>query len=158
MDIIKAPTKIKDAVYRGDFKYIPPPAGTKIEGNEKCASQDAEIEQRLVGNIMEVGAPECWNLKQLCIRKGIKIADELAMLLERFDFWLIQSAFSFIPAPDNQFKWARIVTLLEGLSDDLESPIAYDLFPRNIFQENNKEKEINIGLNFKFKSIVEAKC
>lgn len=158
MDIIKAPTTITDTVYRGEFIRTQPPESIELTGNDKGTNQDAEIEQRLSGNIMEVGKPEYWNLKQLCMRKDIQMAQELEVLLDRFDFWLIQSAYSFIPAHGSQFTWARIVTLLEGLSDDPESPIAYDVFPRNISQEKNKEKEINIGLNFKFKTIIETKA
>ena len=156
MDIIKAPTKISAPVYRAQFKYIPPSLGSdKIE---KGTTNESEIQQRLSGNIIEVGQPECWNLKELCTRKRVNIPEKIRMLTDRYDFWLIQSAFAFIPAHGSKFTWARIVTVMEALPDISGDPIAYDAFPKNIYEEKYKDKEINVGLNFKFKTVVETKA
>ena len=151
MDVIKAPTKIEH-VYRAEFRYTPAPGVKGIGGFE-----DAEIEKRLTGNIMEVGEPERWNLKELCNRKGIKLPVEIEMLLDEFDFWLIQSVFSFMPSPNNQFNWARIVAKLELLSKDNINPITYDAYPRNIYREKKEKHRVNIGLSFKFAEIIEPK-
>jgi hypothetical protein len=156
VDIIKAPTTINHSVYRAEFKHAQHTLPSNKNG--KGIDDYAEIQRRLVGNIMEVGEPECWNLKALCNRKKIKIPEKVNMLLDKSDFWLIQSAFSFIPAHGSQFIWARIVTSLEALTGYSENHIAYDAYPKNIFQEINRDKEINIGLNFKFETMVEAKA
>lgn len=153
MDIIKAPTKIEHPIYRAKFRYTPAPAIKGVGG-----FNDTEIEERLTGNIMEVGAPERWNLKELCKRKGIELPVEIDMLCDEFDFWLIQSAFSFMPAHGSQFEWARIVANMEPLSESVKNPIAYDAYPRNIYQEIKKKHRISIGLSLKFAEIIEPKA
>ena len=150
MDIIKAPTKIEHSIYRAEFKYTPTPGVKGIKGFE-----DAEIEKRLTGNIMEVGEPERWNIKELCNRKGIKLPVEIEMILDEFDFWLIQTAFAFMPAHDNQFDWARIVAKMEPLSESMKNPIAYDAYPKGVYEEKKEKRRISIGLSLKFAEIIE---
>ena len=152
MDVIKAPTKIEH-VYRAEFRYTPAPGVKGIGGFD-----DTEIQERLTGNIMEVGEPERWNLKELCKRKEIKLPVEIEMLSDEFDFWLIQTAFAFMPAHDNQFDWARIVAKMEPLSESMKNPIAYDAYPRNIYEEKKEKHRISIGLSLKFAEIIEPKA
>ena len=80
------------------------------------------------------------------------------MLLGKFDFWLIQSPFSFMPAHDNQFKWARIAAKMKPLSESMKNPIAYDAYPRGIYEEIKEKHRISIGLSFKFAEIIEPKA
>jgi hypothetical protein len=149
MDVIKAPTKIEHPIYRAEFKYIPAPETKGTSG-----SKDTEIEKRLTGNIMEVGEPERWNLKELCKRKGIKLPVEIEMLCEEFDFWLIQSKFSFMPAHDNQFDWGRIVAKMEPLSESMKNPIAYDAYPKGVYEEKKEKHRVGIGFSLKFAEII----
>jgi len=153
MDVIKAPTKIEHPVYRAEFRYTPAPGVKGIKGFE-----DAEIEKRLTGNIMEVGEPERWNIKELCKRKGIELPVEIAMLSDEFDFWLVQSAFAFMPAQDDQFNWARIVAKMEPLSESMKNPIAYDAYPKGVYEEKKEKHRISIGLSLKFAEIIEPKA
>jgi hypothetical protein len=153
MDVIKAPTTIEHPIYRAEFKYTPAP-GTKA----KKDFSDTEIQERLTGNIMEVGEPERWNYKELCKRKGIELPVETEMLCDEFDFWLIQSAFAFMPAHDAQYDWGRIVAKMEPLSESMKKPITFDAYPRNIYQEKKEKHRISIGLNFKFAEIIEMKA
>lgn len=148
MDVIKAPTKIEHPIYRAEFKYTPALGIKKISG-----FNDTD-QERLKGNIIEVGEPERWNLKELCKRKEMKLPIEMKMLFNEFDFWLIQSPFSFMPAHDNQFKWGRIVAKMEPLSESMKNPIAYDVYPRDIHQEKKENHRISIGLSLKFAEII----
>ena len=151
IDVIKAPKKIEKSIYRSEFRYIPT-AGS--ETKELSKYDNSEIEERLKGNIMEVGKPDRWNLKKLCERKEIKLSAEIDMLCEEFDFWLIQSAFSFMPAKDNQFVWGRIEAIMEPLSKGMDDPITFDAYPKNIFQEKEEKHQMSIGLNLKFAEII----
>jgi hypothetical protein len=151
MDVIKAPTKIEHPAYRAEFRYTPVPGVKGIEGLD-----DTEIQERLTGNIMEVGEPERWNLRELCKRKGIKLPVEIEMLCDEFDFWLVQSSFAFMPAHDNQFKWARIVAKMEPLSESMKNPIAYDAYPRNIYQERKEKHRVGIKFSLNFAEIIKG--
>jgi hypothetical protein len=151
MDVIKAPTKI-ESIYRAEFRYAPPPG---IKGRGINGVNDTDIQERLRGNIMEVGKPERWNLKELCKRKGIKLCAEIEMLCDEVDFWLIQSAFSFMPAPGNQLKWARMVARMEPLSEGMENPLVYDAYPKSIYQEKRGKHQISIGLTAEYVQEIE---
>lgn len=151
MDVIKAPTKIEHPIYKAEFRYTPAPGVKGIEGLD-----DKAIQERLTGNIMEVGEPERWNLKELFNRKGIKLPVEIEMLCDEFDFWLVQSSFAFMPAHDNQFKWARIVAKMEPLSESMKNPIAYDAYPRNIYQERKEKHRVGIGVSLNFAEVINS--
>lgn len=152
MNIIKTPTTIEHPIYRAEFRY------TALGTKKIQEFSDTEIQKRLTGNIMEVGEPEYWNIKELCKLKKIKLTPEIEMLCKEFDFWLIQSAFSFVPAHDNYFDWARIVAKMETLSNVMKNPIAYDAYPRDIYEEKKEKYRISIGLSFKFAEIIEPKA
>lgn len=157
MDKIDAPTKIQNPVYQVEFEYTSPSEQTKTVGNYKGSKKDSERQKQLRGNFISVGEPIRINLKQLIVGNGSKIPNELEILWDQFDFWYIKSPFSFTAAHGSKFDRARILTILEGLSDDLQCPIAYDVFPKNIFKEITEDKEIHLGLNFKFTTIIGAK-
>lgn len=150
MDVIKAPTKIERTLYKAEFDYNPPPGTKKAIGGRN----DKEVQEKLKGNIIEIGEPARWNLRELYARKGLKLPAEIEILFKESDFWLIQSAFSFMPAHDNQFEWGRIVAIMEPLSEGAKYPIAYDAYPRNIFEEKKEHQKISIGMNLKFAEII----
>jgi hypothetical protein len=148
-DVIALPTTIERPFYKAEFKYEPS-AGTKgIKGTNNEIIDNKTIEERLTGNIMEVGEPDYWSLREYCERKGIELPVEMEMLCDKFDFRLIISAFSFTPAHGNKFKWGRIVGKMDPISTGKE-PIAYDAYPRDIYQEIQEKQQMSIGLDLKF--------
>jgi hypothetical protein len=154
MDVIRASAKIENPVFRAEFKYLPASGVHRQVGG--CS--DEEIQRRLTGNIMEVGKPEHWSLKELCKRRKVQLPAQIEMLMTESDFWLIESTFSCVPAPGNRFEWVRIIANLEPYPKDKENTMAYDVFPKDIYEEKKEKRRISIGLNFKFAEIVQAEA
>ncbi|AKB37091.1 hypothetical protein MSSAC_2501 [Methanosarcina siciliae C2J] len=150
--VIKAPTKIKNPLFKEELKYIP------LEGVKSVEeSKDAEIREKLKGSVVEVGKPEPYNLKQMCVIQGIEPPVKMQILFEKYDFWLIEAPFAFLPALNTHFEQARILARLESLSDDVEDPIVHDMYPDNISEEKKEKHRISIGLSLKFAEIIEPK-
>jgi hypothetical protein len=63
-----------------------------------------------------------------------------------------------MPAHDNQFKWARIVAKMEPLSESVKNPVAYDAYPKGIYEEKKEKHRISIGLSLKFAEVIEPKA
>lgn len=154
--VIIAPTTIEKPVYKAEFEYAPPKFGVK-KGAEKGLSK-ADIDKRLTGNIVEIGKPECYDLRELCKRKGTKLPETIDMLFDKYDFWLIESPYSFMPAHGSQFEWARIVADMAPLSGIIDSPIVHDAYPRDIYEEKKEKHRVSIGLALKFAEVVEPKA
>lgn len=153
--VIRAPTTIEKPVYKAEFEYAPPKFGVK--GAVKGLSK-ADIDKKLTGNIVEIGKPECYDLRELCKRKGTKLPETIDMLFEKYDFWLIESPYSFMPAHDSQFEWARIAADMAPLSRVIDYPIAHDAYPRDIYEEKKEKHRVSIGFALKFAEVVEPKA
>lgn len=105
---------------------------------------------------MGFGKPECWNLKELCETKDVKLPVEMENLLGRYDFWLIQSQISFMPAPNSYLLWLRIASKIESLSENIENPIFYDAYPKEIYERKQEKHKRVLGLNLKFSELLDA--
>lgn len=151
--VIKAPTDI-DCIYKAKFDYDEGPI--KNELNFEKSTEARAIQEKIEANIMRFGKPELWNLRKLCKNKDIKIPIEMEGLLKRYDFWLIQSKVSFMPAPNSYLLWLRIASKIESLSEDIENPIFYDAYPKEIHKERQEKRKRVLGLNLKFSELLDA--
>lgn len=151
--VIKMPAEI-DYVYIAKFEYDEGPI--KSELNLEKSSEARTIQEKLEANIMGFGKPECWNLRELCETKDVKLPIEIESLLKRYDFWLLQSKISFMPAPDSNLLWLRIASKIESMSEDKGNPIFYDVFPKEIHEEKQEKRKRVIGLNLKFSELLDV--
>jgi len=152
-DIIKAPTKIEQPIYKAEFRYDP--SGTFLKsGRTGEVQDDTEIFERLRGDVLVVGKPNSWPLKELCQREQKRLPAQVEMLCEKFDLYLIEAAFSCTPAENNTFESARIGAQMMPLVEDMEAPTAYDAYPRDIYREREVLQRVRIGLDLKFAAII----
>ncbi len=152
--VIKAPTEI-EYIYKAEFDYDEGPV--KSELNFEKSTKAKTIQEKLEGNIMGFGKPAWWNLKELCEINKVKLPVEIESLLDRYDFWLIQSKVSFMPAPDSQLLWLRIACKVESLSENMEDPIVYDAYPKEIREEKKEIHKRIVGLDFRFAELLDAR-
>jgi hypothetical protein len=152
--VIKAPTEI-DYIYKAKFEYDEGPI--KSELSLEKSAEAKTIQEKLEANIMGFGKPEWWNLRELCETKDVKLPVEMESLLDRYDFWLIQSKISFIPSPDSHLLWLRIASKVESLSENVIDPIFYDAYPREVHEEKPEKRKRVVGLNLKFSELLDAK-
>lgn len=151
--VIKMPTDI-DCIYKAKFEYDEDP---KNEFSFDKSSEAKTIQEKLEGNIMGFGKPEWWNIRELYEAKDVNIPVKIESLLERYDFWLIQSKISFMPAPDSHLSWLRIASKIESISENIDNPIFYDAYPREIYKEKSEKRKRGVGLDLKFSELLDAK-
>lgn len=151
---VKTPTEI-DYIYKSEFEYDE--GLIKSEFNLEKSIETKAINEKLEDNIMGFGKPEWWNLRELYETRDIKLPIEIESLLERYDFWLIQSKISFMPAPDSHLLWLRIASKIESVSEHMANPIFYDAYPREIYEEIPEKRKRVVGLDLKFSELLDAK-
>lgn len=154
--VIKAPTEITNPLFRAELEYISFD-GAKSDMISKTESDEAEIKDRLRGSVVEVGKPETYDLKKMYEKQRIKPPLKMEMLFQKYDFWLVESSFSFMPSHNTNFEQARILAKMESLSDDAENPIVHDAYPNNIYEKKKEKHRISIGLSLKFAELLEPK-
>lgn len=146
-DVITALTKITKPIYGAQLVY---PQAAAIE-----KGIDAKELKKLRGDMIEIGEPQSWNLVGLCNQKGTSLPPDIMMMLSEFDFWLVEFACSFLPAPDHQISWARFMAKLGPIGNQ-PSPIAYDLYPKEIADEIRTKCRIRLGLDLKFLEVAQV--
>lgn len=155
--VIKAPTKIENSLFRVELDYMPPDVVKSSGKAPEIEKEDAEIRERLKGNVIEVGKPESYNLKEMYEIQEIKPPVKIQMLFKKYDFWLIEAPFSFMLSHSTRFEQAGIVVKMESLSDSLESPIVHDAYPNNIYDERKEKQNVSIELGLKFAEVIGPK-
>ncbi len=134
---------------------------------EEQRSQRAHEEIRtLLGrrNKVSVGVPIVVELSVL-MQAG-ELLHEARSLLERYDFFLVRFACSFLPDTGCRFTWARFGIALTAKDiagvEVPDHPFAYDLFPREIHQFRKRVRGIkltpSLKLDFGPATVVEAEA
>jgi len=155
--VIKAPTKIENPLFRAELEYISFDGEKSDEETPEIEPGEAEIREKLKGSVVEVGRPESYDLKEMYEIQEIKPPAKMQMLFRKYDFWLIEAPFSFMPSRNTHFERARILAKMESLSEYVENPIVHDAYPKNIYETKKEKHKVSIGLSLKFAEIIEPK-
>lgn len=143
---IITPPEIENICYEGPLEFME--ADLERSGTEK-GSEIRPSEIKSAAPVLTIGQPQFWNLQHLAREKGQPLPPELALLLPDADFYLVQLACSFRPARDAQIEWARLTAYLRPKTGQ-ENPIAFDLYPRELYDETKVSRKIAIAPNLKF--------
>jgi len=143
MHTITTPTDIKSPLYESQLELV----STSI-GEEARSKNQREV-QKLIGPVVSLGQPQCWNLASLAREKGTALPAELALLLRDADFYLLELACSFRPERDCQVTWARLDAYLQPKVGQ-DNPVAFDLYPLEVYNETKTDWKVNISPNLKF--------
>lgn len=104
---------------------------------------------RSAGPVVTLGQPQWWNLARLAEEEGRPLPPELALLTREASFYLVMLACSFRPSRGSEIEWARFTAYLRPKTGQ-ECPIAFDLYPREIYHEIKVNRKIGIGPSLKF--------
>jgi hypothetical protein len=143
---IITPPEIERVFYEGPLEFRE--ADFEQSGLDK-GSPLIKKENKSAEPVVTLGQPQCWNLSHLLREKGQPIPAELALLLPGADFYLVQLACSFRSAKNAQIEWARLTAYLRPKTGQ-ENPIAFDLYPREIYDKNSVSLKIAIAPSLKF--------
>jgi hypothetical protein len=147
--VIITPTEIEQPLYEGRLEFTP--GSIEQVAREKGGTfSRSEIES--TGPVVTLGQPQWWNLAHLAREKGQTLPAELSLLLREADFYLLLLACSFRPARDSQVAWARFTAYLRAKVGG-QQPIAFDLFPREIYEQAKTDLRVSISPSLKFAEV-----
>jgi hypothetical protein len=142
---IVTPTEIEHPFYKGQMEFTP----AAIEEATRKGLESTSVDLKSTRPVVTLGEPQCWNLASLAREKGKILPAELVLLLRDADFYLVQLACSLRPGRDSQVTWARLDVYLRPKTGP-DNPIAFDLYPRDIYDETKTEVKVSIGPSLKF--------
>lgn len=114
-------------------------------GEKLTKSQLQEMDMPAV----TLGKPEWWNLTDLVRKKGVELPAELSLQLQDAEFYLVRCACSFRSSKNTEVEWARLSVTLRS-QHGRNHPTAFDIYPREIYQESQNDVKINIAPSLKF--------
>lgn len=140
---IIAPGKIEHSLYAGQLEFVDTAAGDTV----RAFSQTGR--EKLEGPVVTLGQPQCWNLAGLARETGQPLSAELALALRAADFYLLELACSFRPGKDSTVAFARLDVYLQPKTGS-SVPIAFDLYPREIYNEITTNWKVGIAPSLNF--------
>lgn len=143
---IVVPEEIDNPLYEGSLEFSP--AAIEIAAREKGGG----IPPRELGSAkpsVTLGMPQWWNLAHLVRERGEALPAELSLLLRDANFYLVQLACSFRPARDSEIEWVRFAAYLRPKTGQ-DNPVAFDIFPREIYEEAKRDVKVSIAPSLKF--------
>jgi hypothetical protein len=138
---IEAPTVIETPLYESRLEIS--------EGGEE--RRHTFIQQQLseMAPVVTLGQPQYWNLASMASEKNQSLPAEMKLLLDEADFYVLQIASSFRPQREARVKWARVDIYMQPISGQIQ-PLAFDLYPREIYNEKGGDSKITIEPSFSF--------
>lgn len=101
--------------------------------------------------IVSIGQPEVWPIQDLYPAK--KMPAELKTKLSEADYYLARFACSFRARTNEvQLDWARFWVRLQP-DDDGNQPIAFDLHPREVTHEIQRNVKVSLSPSLSFKEV-----
>lgn len=138
---IEAPAIIEHPLYESQLEIT--------ESEEKLRRLPMRQQLLDMAPTVTLGQPQCWNLAAMAHEKGKPLPTEVALMLREADFYLLQLASSFRPQRQARVKWARVDICLQQTSGQ-HPPLAFDLYPREIYDEKNDDSKIAIDPSLSF--------
>jgi len=146
---IITPTKIEHPFYEGQLEFSPEATEQMARGR---GEKSMPSELKSLRPVITLGQPQWWNLAHLAREKGATLPAELSLLLRDADFYLLRLACSFRPERDSQVEWVRFTAYLRPKAGQ-ETPIAFDMYPREIYDETKTDVKVSIDPSLKFAGV-----
>jgi hypothetical protein len=142
--LILTPTEIEDPLYTSELSYIiPPEEGVPVKGEASFPDPEALWETR--PPVVTLGQPRNLGI----FGEDFPLPSEVKKLAERADYYLVRLACSFRPSAGSQVTYAKLSVFLQPYSGRL-LPIAFDLYPRNVYKSVEGEFKVSIAPGLKF--------
>lgn len=143
---ISTPTGIENPLYEGQLEFTP---GSLEQAVREKGAKSTRSALKPSGPVVTLGQPQWWNLASLAREKGETLPAELSLLLRDADFYLLLLACSFKPERDSHVEWARFTAYLRPKTGQ-GNPIAFDIYPREIYDETKTNVKVSIAPSLKF--------
>jgi hypothetical protein len=142
---IVTPKELKDSdlVYEAELDLV------LEDRDHHKGGMASEMMPEIPAPVVSLGRPIEWNLAHLAREKGEQLPAELSLQLREADFYLLQLACSFRPSVKSRITWARLQTQLQP-ENGTEAPIAFDLYPLEIYDESRRDVKVSISPALRF--------
>lgn len=124
---------------------------------ERALEEAANISECPTSEI-QVGKPQVFPLLELYELEGTKPPADIQMLSKTYRFFLVELACSLSALEKDEFVNMKFKVDLEWQGADkatleLEEPIAYDMYPIEVFDEIEMKYSIGVNPSLKFKTV-----
>lgn len=145
---IVTPTRIESPLYESELEFTE----SSIVKAVRSGYGSAAKVHRTGRPVISIGQPQVWSLVDLAREKGQPLPAELSLLLRDAEFYLVLLGCSFRLPPTTKVKWARFSAFLRP-KNGTQSPIAFDLYPREVTKEVQVPLKVSIGPSLKFSEV-----
>jgi len=127
---------------------------SKVEKTVK----DVPNEMAKITEEVQVGRPQVFSLLELYELEKVAPPADIKSLSKEYNFFLAGLACSLSPNKNDEFVNLKFKVDLgflgiDGSTESNEQPIAYDLYPIEVFEEIKKKRSVGINPALKFKSV-----
>ena len=128
------------SLYKADLEPQPDANTEDVLGTPKSLFGPTS----LVGMELSIGKPQSWSLVELYKLDNQPLPPMIAHDAQTCDFCLVQMAFSLQTPANVTLERTRFTAFMHG-DGSPTAPIAYDIFPNDLYDE--VEQEINVGIS-----------
>jgi len=149
---LRAPEAVEDVLWEGMLEPETEEAIERTRRELATRGNEADLQQDLRNlPAISIGRPEVWSLSELY--PPDKLPHLVRARSEEIDFYLVRTVCSFRPKREMiSLSWARfMVCLLPG--PDGRQPIAYDLYPKDVFQEVKHHLKVSFSPTLNFQEL-----
>jgi hypothetical protein len=149
---LRAPETVEDVLWEGMLEPETDEAVRRTQQDLDTRRSQVDLQDELRNlPLISIGHPVVWPLSELYA------PDNMPRLLkvrsEEVDFYLMRTVCSFRPMRKTiSLAWARfIVRLLRDANE--QQPIAYDLFPKEVYQEVQRHIKVSLSPTLTFQEL-----
>lgn len=161
--IINAPEAIEKALFTASLSShmrVIEETEDKLGIKSKHERKEAEVPDKVKEGTdeVQVGVPQVFPLLKIYEIEDVKIPADIQIMSDKYDFFLVELSCSFVPEKKSEFinlKFKVDLDLIDGKgsSGDREKPIAYDMYPVEVFEEIQVTKTVGLNPILKFQEI-----
>lgn len=145
MDLYAAPPS-KDLLFESTFEAAVPIEQKGLTEPATITTSRGHKNRVLMGVPQTISITDNWPANE-------SLAPEINAFKDRWDFYSVRMACSFIPDQACRFAWARLgveLSIRHDSSLDEPTVLAFDLFPREIVRTQNYKRTFSVTPGFKF--------
>jgi hypothetical protein len=150
---IETPVEITEVLYEGELTFSEADLRRARETTGSEGPRGVPQPPRV-----RIGKPYCWPLSAYFVQSGKSLPPQFAILATRADFYLVRVSWGYQPPKGSnaRLEWARFTAYLHSPGAGEAQPVAFDLYPKEIYDEKDNKAEIHIGPSLSFADKVEA--
>lgn len=124
-------------------------------GSQRTGIQLSPYEVERSMPIIKINKHELWTLQNFCV--PAQLPRPIQTKLKEADFYVVRFICSFSPIPkQSRIEWARFRVTLLPLTEAQPpafNPYAFDLYPKQVFQEVKRHVKVTVSPSLTFKEL-----